>query len=523
MDFGFPQQYPINSPYLSTPCTNLVPPILEGASILTLTATEVHNFSYPPTPISPIAHSNLEFCNITVTLAHPGANDTVYITIWLPLSPSWNGRYQATGGGGLAAQIGEPMLVSSLAAGYATSSTDAGLTLNNTIDPQSGIWALLPSGGPNEELQLNFAWRSVHDMVVVSKDLIKQFYGTEARYAYYHGCSQGGRQGYAAAAKYPEDFDGVLAIAPAISIVSFAPADFWPIVVMQNAEGGVPPFCIFEAYQKAIIEACDPLDGVVDGLISDHELLETCPFDPTSLVGTEIQCTKGDPLTITPSHASIVSKILEGPLAPSGERLWYGIAPGASFFAVSRTVLTNGTWTLQPFDAAQNWLKYLALQDPDFDMSTMTYAQFYAGFQDSVSKLSPLWGDHQLNLTSFRDAGGKLLTWYGLADDYIPPSGTLRYRDSVEETFGGAEKADEFYRLFLVPGAGHCWSGYGPKPNDPLGALVRWVEEGRAPEVLPAKHVGEDGAEVTRDLCRYPKKLVYQGGDVNLASSFECA
>jgi feruloyl esterase len=541
MDFGFSQQLPINDQWLGTSCTNLVSPIIQGAEIVKIVGSEVHNFSYPALPRFGMKKvDNLNFCNVSVTLTHPGADDTVYVTVWLPLSASdWNGRYQATGGGGLAAG-GEPRLIPQVVAGYAASSTDGGLTLNNTINPQSGEWALKADGSPNEELQLNLAWRSTHDMAVVSKDVIKQYYGVDPSYSYWHGCSQGGRQGYAAAAKYPHDFDGILAVAPGVDIVAFVPADFWPPVVMQNSE--VPPFCVFEAYQKAIIAECDPLDGVTDGLISDYELLETCPFDPVSLVGTEILCADDcmvfDPktlaatevpcreptvLTITASQAEVVSKILQGPRSPSGEHLWYGLAPGAAFSAVAHTVTTpDGTIIPEPFLAAENWLKFLALQNSSVDVATMTYAEFYHAFDASVSRLTPLWGNQHLDLSDFSAAGGKLLTWFGLADECIPPSGMLRYRDSLQEKFGGAEAVDEFYRLFLAPGAGHCWGGHGPIPSDPLAALVSWVEQEIAPEVLRATKTGEDGVEVTRDLCRYPQKLVYQEGDVNLASSFGC-
>lgn len=152
----------------------------------------------------------------------------------------------------------------------------------------------------------------------------------------------------------------------------------------------------------------------------------------------------------------------------------------------------------------------------------MTFAEFYQAFDASVSKLTPLWGNQQLDLSDFRKAGGKLLTWFGLADGYIPPPGMLRYRNSVVEKLGGAEAVDEFYRLFLAPGAGHCFGGHGPVSNNPLEALVSWVENGTAPEVLAASSINSDGVKVTRDLCHYPQKLVYQEGDVNQASSFSC-
>jgi feruloyl esterase len=539
MDLGA-SQLPLGGQTFGTQCASLVQPIVAGAEILSLQAAEVHNYSCPAIPFfNPVEVNSLSFCNVSVTLTHPGASDTVFVSVWLPLS-DWNGRYQATGGGGLAAGMGPLMMGTPLHSGYATSSTDGGLTLNNTVDPQTGKWALKEDGTSNEDLQLNLAWRSIHDMVVVSKELIKQFYGVAPSYSYWHGCSQGGRQGYAAAAKYPHDFDGILAIAPAIDLPELVVSDLWPPVLMQNSFA--PPFCIFEEYQKAIISKCDPLDGAVDGLISDYDLLESCPFDPDSLIGQVVPCdfgcTEFDPdtlvktnipceelkdITITADHADLVRKILQGPRTPEGKSLWYGVAPGASFFAVAKTVAgENDTFVPVPFFPSIGWVKYFTFQNPEYDIKKMTQLEYVKAFEVSASKLGLLWGNQHLDLTDFKQSGGKLLTWFGLADEYIPPNGMLRYRENLEKQFGGAEAVDEFQRLFFAPGVGHCFGGHGPVPVDALSVLRAWVENGTAPEVLPAVVTTPDNVEVSRSLCRYPKKLVYQDGDVNLASSFSC-
>ncbi|KAJ9610572.1 hypothetical protein H2200_005349 [Cladophialophora chaetospira] len=531
---GFGQQH------IATPCANLVAPVIPEAEVLSFVAAERHNFSFPEFPIFQApAVNDIGFCNVTLSLRHTDADDTVYVNVWLPLK-DWNGRYQATGGGGLAAGFGDPILAGQVGNGYAASTTDGGLTLDNTIDPQSGVWALNDDGTPNEALQLNLAWRSIHDMAVASKDLIKQFYGSDPNYSYWHGCSQGGRQGYAAAAKYPHDFDGILATAPAIDLPLMVPSDFWGPVVMRNSE--LPPSCVFEEYQKAIIAKCDPLDGATDGLISSHEVLETCEFDVDSLVGKEFSCGEGcvvpDPLTIkrrvpcsyvhdltvTSGHADVVRKVLEGPRTADGKFLWYGVATGADFSVLAGVVLTEKrTREVAPFVVAENWIKYFALQDPSFDMSKMTHSEYEHGFDQSVNLLSPLWGNQQLDLSGFKQAGGKLLTWFGMADEFINPRGMLRYREGLEEKFGGADAVDEFQRLFFAPGVGHCTGGTGPNPVDPLSALVSWVEEGKAPDVLPASSTSEEGVEISRNLCRYPRTLVYKQGDINKASSFSCS
>ncbi|KAL4888739.1 Tannase/feruloyl esterase [Aspergillus ambiguus] len=447
--------------------------------------------------VSSVCSQTLDFCNVSLTLLHPGGNDSAYIALWLPLS-SWNGRYMATGGGGLAAGLGEPALHEPVAQGYAVSTTDGGLSLKHTVDPGDGIWALKPDGSLNEPLIFKLAWRSVHDMAVVSRSIIAQFYGQHPTYSYFTGCSQGGRQGYAAAAKYPEDFDGIMANAPAVSGVYYTPAAMWPPVVMYN-DHVVPPYCVLEAYQKAITAQCDPLDAATDGLISDYNLLENCFFDTMALVGMAVPCpVSSSNVTITTSRTAVVSKILDGPRGPDGKRLWYGVPPGASFGFLARTVYTGSTWIPQPFSVAEGNIKYMILRNASYDLSEMTYDDW------------------------LMRAGGKLLTWVGAADDTIPPSGVLRYRDKVEQTLGGFKAVDDFYRLFFAPGVGHCHGGSGPQVVDDFGALVDWVENKRPPNVLFARRVNPDGTETTRNWCRYPKQMVYVGGVVNLADSFAC-
>lgn len=362
-------------------CSNLLAPIIPGATVLNITSSEVHNFSVPavatfnPTPVV-----GLDFCNISIALTHSSIvdnADTVYITVWLPLE-GWNQRYLATGGGGLAAGIGAPLLAKPLEQGYATSSTDAGVAaIPGVLDPTYAGWVLKNDNGQvNDILGENFLWRSVHDMAIATKDLVKQYYGVWPLYSYWNGCSQAGRQGYASAAKHPYDFDGIMASAPPLESAKLVPSEWWPSVVIQNADE-VPPACVLDAYREALLIACDPLDGVVDGLVSDvHRSFETCPFNVSSLVGTEIdcapQCTVFDdetrkliPLTpcpdtntsviITKSHADTVLKILQGPRTEEGKQLTYSVAPGTSLFALAPTYqTTSGGLITLPFAPAVN-------------------------------------------------------------------------------------------------------------------------------------------------------------------------
>ncbi|KAF6816307.1 feruloyl esterase b [Colletotrichum plurivorum] len=506
-----PLPEPQTTPRLA--CDKLTPPVFYGYDVNYSEGFEVRNYTLP----SILLATGANFCNFTLSLTHHGANDVVYVSIWLPLE-NWNGRFLATGGGGLAAGTFASTMTDPVSKGYAAGSTDAGLTLDNTIGPNSGRWALNPDGSINKALIENFATRSIHEMAVIGKATAKAFYGVEVSHSYYSGCSQGGRQGYFAAQYSPEDFDGILANAPAINTPEVSPGDFWPSVVMGNIVA--PPQCVFGRYLEAIIAECDPLDGAVDGLISAPE---KCDFDTTKLVGEDIDCSDtGGTVTITSDHAQVVAKTLQGARSTTGEFLWYGNPPGAPFSGLANTRTENGSTVAVPFSSAEAWMRYFVAQDPDLDTASLTFAEFEDIFNESVAKFTEPLGTADPDLSAFRDAGGKLLTWHGMADPLITHPGTILYWDRLREKMGGAEKLDEFYRVFLAPGAGHCSGGYGPVPVEPLAVLVDWVEGGKVPDTLFASTT-RDGVNTTRKLCPYPKSLGYDGrGDLKDASSFTC-
>ncbi|KAL4882551.1 tannase and feruloyl esterase-domain-containing protein [Aspergillus karnatakaensis] len=511
------------APIQDTSCSRLRIPSIPGAMVLRMTTAPVNNYNLPENPSSPPDNpQSATFCKVSIVLTHTGSDDIVYISTWLPSNRHWNGRYAATGGGGLAAGYDSNM-VEPFLAGFATSSTDGGLTLNHTINPQSGVWGVNEDNSLNEVLMENIARRSTHDMAVASKNLIQQYYGTEAEYSYFVGCSQGGRQGYAAAAKYPADFDGILAIAPGLASDNAGPAAFWPIVVMHN-EGEMVPPCVFEEFQGAIIKSCDWLDGIEDGLLNDYDLLRTCPivFNAYELVGKEVDCPATGTITITNRHARIVRKILDGPRTSKGVRNWYGMAPGATFSGVANTTYSNGSWIPSPFATAAAWLQNMVVRDAEIDITKLSYRKYFEIYDKSIDIGARFVGDDYLDLSEFAQNGGKLLSWVGLADEYIPPLHLLDLHDILTAQFGNLAAVDEFLRVFTAPGVGHCKGGNGPQPVKPLSALVQWVEHGAAPETLPAQTVSAVGKNITRDLCLYPKKPVYLGGDMHVKGSFEC-
>jgi hypothetical protein len=480
----------------TTACDTVTAPTVPGARILSVSGVaRPDGYTVPPGPFNPDPIPGMPaFCELTVTLTHPGANDAVTVAVWLPAN-TWNGRFQGTGGGGFAAGLFAAGLVPALVQGYAAAATDAGVPVD-VVDPSA--WADDPA------LVTNFASRSLHDMAVVGKAVTAEYYGRQPAYSYWNGCSTGGRQGLLSAQRYPTDYDGIVATAPAINWTKFLPADQWPQVVM-NEIGNHPTQCELEAFNTAAIAACDGLDKVADGIISSPA---QCRYNPYRLVGTRIQC-NGREVTITEADAAVVARIWAGP------GVWSGMEKGTLFSGIANTNEDGTAGVLFPI--SDNWIKYFLLRDPDYDTSTLTYRDWYRLFAQSQREYGRIIDTSDPDLTAFRAAGGKMVTWHGEADELIFPAGTTDYYRRVDPATPG--RTEDFYRVFMAPGVDHCGGGAGPVPTDPLAAVVAWVEQGTAPETLPAR-----SETATRNLCRYPLVSRYNGtGNPNEASSYRCA
>ncbi|MEV6230969.1 DUF6351 family protein [Saccharopolyspora shandongensis] len=473
--------------------------------------------TFPATPFSPASEITgvPAYCEITVTVTHPGANDHVKVVVALP-ETGWTGRLQAIGGSAYAAgNFGAP-LVQAVKDGYSGVTTDAGVP--SADNPLETGWAVTANGKINAPLVTNFATRSVHEEALIGKDVTQEFYGRSITYSYWNGCSTGGRQGYSEAQNHPGDFDGILANAPAVDWTRFAVATLWPQVVM-NQDHHFPSNCVLNAFRQAAIAACDANDGVTNGIVDRPD---ECSYDPRTLVGTKVLC-EGEELTVTPADAEVMRKIWAGPTDERGRSLWSGLPKGADPVWLAGTkVDPDGTLSAPGFPVAVGWVQAFLQKQPGFDTSTITYRQFTELFRQSVKEYDEIIGTANPDLSDFRRSGGKLITFVGTDDQLIPPGGTLDYRDRVERRMGGAERVNDFYRLFLAPGVEHCGGGAGPVPENPLGALVDWVEHGKAPATLAASTVA-GGRTATRDLCPHPQVSRYSGaGDPAAASSYRC-
>jgi hypothetical protein len=459
--------------------------------------------TFPQTPFSapPPIHDVPAYCELTVTLTHDGS-DHVKVVVALP-ETGWSGRLQGVGGSAYAAGDTGAPFVQAVKDGYTAVTTDAGVLTG--LDTS---WAVR-NGQLDRTLLTDFATRSVHESSVIAKDVVRKHYGRASSFSYWNGCSTGGRQGYAEAQNFPDDYDGVLANAPAVNWAQFAVATLWPQIV-QNQDGHVVSNCVLNEFRKAAIEACDAADGVVNQIVDRPD---RCGYDPRRLVGEVVVC-DGVEVTVTAADADVMRKIWNGPTDEHGRSLWPGLPKGAD------PVWLAGTLPGFPgpgFPVASAWVASFLLRQPGFDTSKLTYRQYRDLFRQSVREFDGVIGTANPDLSAFRRAGGKLITFVGTSDQLIPPGGTVRYREQVERRMG---HVNDFYRLFLAPGVDHCGGGNGAAPVNPLGALVDWVEHGRAPAVLAGATA--DGS-ATRDLCPLPQLSRYRGhGSPLVASSFRC-
>lgn len=270
----------------------------------------------------------------------------------------------------------------------------------------------------------------------------------------------------------------------------------------------------------AAIAACDPLDGLTDGIISGP-----CDFDPSTVVGQTVNCS--DPegtVTISEQAAQIASATWSGPSDESGNFLWYGLGYGSNFSGLVGTTCTSLTdCAPSPFEITEAWMQLFLLGNTTADLTALAHEEYSSLFRASIQKYSSVIGTGDEDLTNFKNAGGKMITWHGTADQLIPFNGTVDY---YERVLAKDPSAADYYRFFPAPGIKHCSGGVGWYPGDVFDALVQWVENGTAPETLYAESVwGEKAAgNTTRslELCAYPKQVTYVSGDGNDPSSFAC-
>jgi hypothetical protein len=450
------------------------------------------------------------FCDVTLTQTDAAGNP-IHIDVWLP--SRWNGRFQGVGGAVYECGPIYSETATAIQGGYASAATDCGVP---PADLLTGSWALNSDGTLNWPLIDDFGYAGIHDMSVAGEAVSRIYYPSPLRYAYFNGCSTGGREGLMEAQRYPSDYSGIVSGAPAINWTRFIPSEIWPELVMKQASDFLPA-CIENAFTESAVQACGSTDGVITNP-------SACDWSPFKLVGFVTPCG-----VITSQDAAVMEKIWQGPETTGGRRLWYGLERGASLAGLAATTTsTGGVTTGDPFPIAVSWLGTWLQRDPSWNWQTLTYAQFDQLFSQSIAEFSNVIATDNPDLSAFKDDGGKIIIWHGLADQLIFPQGTVNYYRRVQEAMGGPRATDSFARLFLASGAQHCASAAGPAPapDQPLQSLVNWVENGVAPAVVPGETVDPATNVVidSRPLCLYPLFARYKGnGSTTQASSFVCA
>ncbi|EEU33441.1 uncharacterized protein NECHADRAFT_56660 [Fusarium vanettenii 77-13-4] len=495
-------------------------PTVFGVSIVSIQTSLVSNFS----AVIPAAYrfaqptievSNATFCNVTVTYTHPGLSDSINVESWLPVQ-NWNERLLATGGGGWVAgrfQLSYSVMTGAIGEGYATVTTDAGLGISP--DPLAWTsaepWALVSPGNVNLYHLRNFGHLSLKEMTVIGKSLISSFYSEEPKFSYWSGCSQGGRQGLEIAQRYPDLYDGIVAGAPGIYLPQVVSNIYWPQQYM-NEIGKYPLPCEFDAITKAAITECDGLDGVADGIISDTEICEK-RFNPTKLTGKAIECAQTNSTTSISAEAVKIAKLAwDGISTAEGKSIWHGLNIGADLtatdpagggYGTASTKCSNGSCVGNPSELGASWIRLFLAQDRNFQLAKLTRKEFLRLVRLGIHDYSSFIRTSDPDLSGFRDAGGKIITFHGLADNVIPSKGTEQY---YKEVAAFSPDARSFTRYYPVPGLDHCFGGTGGQPINLMSQLRAWVENGTAPESSPVTIIDRDGEPQQRVLCPYPQR-----------------
>ena len=479
--------------YAATACADLAKLALPQTKITRAESVPAGDFTAPgvdqPLKVPAI-------CRVAGTV-EPAIN----FEVWLPEGSAWNGRFQAVGGGGLAGIISYPAMAEAVRGGYASSSTDTG---HVSTDQQ---WLL------DRQRIVDYGYRAIHEMTLKAKSVIETHYGRAPEYSYFNGCSTGGRQGLMTAQRYPDDYDGIVSGAPVNRFTSLHIGQLWTAHATLKKPGAVLTREDLTRVSEAAVAQCDAHDGVKDGIITDPR---TCDFDPSKL-----QCFR-------PEQIEALKMIYQGAVNPrTGVQIYPGLEPGGEGPQPGNPgwgLIMNGQ---TPFAIDNAVLGAMGFNNLSWDWKTFDFdrdvALVDAELFGTLNAVNP-------DLRDFKAGGGKLIIWHGWNDPGVMPQQTIDYYESVVDHAGkstggdGAAYTDEYLRLFMLPGVGHCRGGVGPDQADWMAALAGWVEKGTKPATITATAMRDGQVAMTRPLCPHPQVARYKGqGNTNDAASFECA
>ncbi len=438
-------------------CESLASSTLPHTTITRAQAVEAGAFTLPtpagstPPPAALQAFSNLPaFCRVAATLK-PSSDSDIKIEVWMPAA-GWNGKFEGVGNGGWAGTISYSALATALRRGYATASTDTGHS-------GTGGDASFALGHPGR--LIDFGYRAVHEMTVQAKAIVAAFYGRRPRLSYWNGCSTGGKQGLTEAQRFPDDYDGIVAGAAANFWTHLMASGVWIAHATLKDPASYIPSNKFALIHEAVLEACDALDGVKDGLLDDPT---RCSFDPRVL-----QCAGQEaPTCLSAPQVEAARRIYAGPTNPrTRQQIFPGLERGSE---LGWAGMAGGP---KPFAITADHFRYVVFKNPAWDFQTLDFDRDVA-----------------------------------LADQL--DNGTLNATDAN-------------LTQFTAPGMAHCGGGEGPGNFEMMSEIEQWVEKGRVPDQIVAFHRRNDKIDRTRPLCPYPKIARYKGaGSTDDAANFVC-
>ena len=511
------------------PCERLAQLALPNTQITSAQTVPAGAFSPPPAASAglvgnPSLYKQLPaFCRVTADVK-PSPDSDLKIEVWMPAS-GWNGKFRGQGNGGFAGEIHYRALAFAILQGYASAATDTGHAASGT----DATWAL---GHP--EKIIDFAYRAIHEMTLLGKATVRAFYGDAPKHSYFASCSNGGRQALMEAQRYPEDYDGILAGAPANYWTHLLSSTIWDAqATTLDPDSYIPPSKI-PAIAHAVLAACDAKDGLTDGILNDPR---QCHFDPATML-----CKQGNSDScLTKPQVTALKELYEGARDAKGKQVFPGFVPGAEEGqgGWGTWITGNAPGGALLFAFGNGFFRNMVYERADWDYKK-------AKLDDAVAaadqKFAGVLNSTESNMKAFQAHGGKLILYHGWNDPGISPLNSINYYESVLAAMGKQE-ADSFVRLYMVPGMQHCAGGPGPDEfgefgispvNDPQHsiyvALEQWAETGAAPSTFVASKIeGEMPAgagaklKMTRLLCPYPQQAKYKGtGDPNAAASFSC-
>jgi feruloyl esterase len=510
---------PAIGPVSAATCEGLAELKLPNTTITVAQTVAEGAFTPPAGAVAVPVYKDLPaFCRVAGVIK-PTSDSEIKFEVWMP-SAGWNGKFQGVGNGGFAGSLSYPDLAGAVARGYASATTDTGHSGGDAS------WAL---GHP--EKIVDYGHRAIHEMTEKAKAIISAFYGEGPKHSYFSSCSNGGRQALMEAQRYPNDYDGLIAGAPANYFTHILTGFAWNMQMTLNDPASYIPPSKLKAVEAAALAACDGRDGVKDGVLDDPT---RCHFDPSVLLckGAESDdC-------LTEKQVAALKKLYAGPRNARGAQIIPGFVPGGETGTGGWTPWITGTSANKPlqfFFSTQAFMN-MVHNDPAWDLKTFDLER---DGKLADEKLASALNATDPNLKAFKARGGKLILYHGWSDAALPPVNTINYFQNVTAKMGPRE-AGAFMRLFMVPGMQHCNGGPGPNSfgafvrrtqSDPQHdltlALERWVEAGIAPEQIIAtkQQAGDAKTSVvrTRPLCPYPQVARYKGsGSTDDAANFSC-